>query len=164
MRNSEVKYWLISDTHFGHGKLVKEGLKSVNEDHEVLVSILRIVQSDDVLIHLGDVSFYNNSHWHDILRKFWIGKMILVRGNHDRKSLSWYYSYGWDFVCDEFKLNIYGKNLIFTHEPIDINYTDADINIHGHLHNDEHREKYVQTDHTRLVYNKITNLRKLVGK
>lgn len=159
-----VTYWIISDTHFGHDKLVKTGLKLADEDEKVLYNMTKTIKDKDILIHLGDVSFYRDKYWHDELYMACAGKMILVRGNHDRKTLSWYYERGWDFVCDEFKLDIYGERIVFTHEPIDLDYTDSSMSIHGHLHDDKHRGEIISPDTSRLVYNNLVNLRSLIGK
>ena len=78
----------------------------------------------------------------DIVHKFIVDelkcKKILVKGNHDSKSNSWYLEHGWDFVCEEFKDTLYGKNILFSHYP---KVWDGvyDLNIHGHFHNSDHR-------------------------
>ena len=41
-----------------------------------------------------------------------------------------------DFVADSFSLNIYGYNILFSHIPQEGNF---DFNVHGHLHNNDHR-------------------------
>ena len=88
---------------------------------------------DCTLIFLGDFCIGNDAEWHRELflgRKF---KKILVRGNHDRKSASFYTSHGWDFVCDSFSLAIYGRKILFSHTPQPI--VGHNCNIHGHCHN-----------------------------
>jgi hypothetical protein len=44
-------------------------------------------------------------------------------------------------------LDIYGKNIIFTHEPMSSIPTNFDVNVHGHLHtvNDNDRLAYPLT-------------------
>lgn len=64
-------------------------------------------------------------------------KKWLVRGNHDTKSDAWYLSHGWDFVSDKIYLNKFGMNILLTHIPTEM--SEHDINIHGHLHNSNHR-------------------------
>ena len=65
-------------------------------------------------------------------------KKVLIRGNHDRKSANWYLDHGWDMVCDGFRLEVFGKKILFTHVP---QKDDGwfDLNIHGHFHNSDHR-------------------------
>ena len=61
----------------------------------------------------------------------------LVKGNHDKKSYTWYLTHGWDFVGDSIRLYIHGKYVHFSHIP---NPNDYYLNVHGHLHNNDHRE------------------------
>jgi calcineurin-like phosphoesterase family protein len=70
--------------------------------------------------------------WHERL-SFITCKKWLVRGNHDKKSLTWYTEHGWDMVCESFCLVAFGKKILFSHIPIkDDGWYD--INIHGHFH------------------------------
>jgi calcineurin-like phosphoesterase family protein len=84
-----------------------------------------------VLIHLGDVCFENCEEWHNKLTQIY-SKKWLIRGNHDKQSLSWYLNHGYDMVCDFFFLEMFGKKILFSHVPMkDSGYG---INIHGHFH------------------------------
>ena len=126
-----MNYWIITDTHFGHPALI-EYLGRPEGYEEKILKNLSVVRKDDVLIHLGDIAFNSYSYWIERLRGSVKGKMILVRGNHDKHSLTSFYKDGWDFVCNSFNLDIYGKNILFSHVP---KSGDFDINIHGHFHN-----------------------------
>lgn len=129
-----MKYYLLSDTHFGHAMLIDKGLREEGFEEKILKG-LTILGGDDILIHLGDVCIGRDEYWHS---KIPIGfKKILVRGNHDNKSDTWYYNNGWDMVCDAFQLNKFDKKILFTHEPIPNH--KCDINIHGHWHGNDHR-------------------------
>ena len=91
----------------------------------------------DTLIHLGDICIGNDAEWH---KRFFANancRCILVRGNHDSKSLSWYMSHGWQFACDRMDLNLYGKHIAFSHKPLPDDGS-FDLNIHGHFHNADH--------------------------
>lgn len=134
-----MKIYIISDTHFGHDKVVE--LCGRPEDHsELILENIRKIPRDCLLIHLGDFCIGNDFDWH---MKFTLAcqnrRRILVRGNHDHKSDNWYMSNGWDFVCDEFSAKYFGKNILFTHKPSENSQT-YDYNIHGHLHNTRHHE------------------------
>jgi calcineurin-like phosphoesterase family protein len=130
-----MNYWGVADTHLGHNLLHTEeyGGRPIGFEETTLSKITKTVMPNDVLIHFGDVAFYKDEYWNLRLRESCKGKMWLVRGNHDKKSSSWYLEHGWDFVGDEILLNIFGKRVLMTHRPaIDGDY---DLNIHGHLHN-----------------------------
>lgn len=136
-----MKYYITTDTHFGHGMLVREGYRHEGFEVDILKNLSDV--SGDVFLHLGDVCMGRDKHWHGEFMKVVkpnFKKCILVRGNHDTKSYSWYYDNGWDFVCDLMRLRVNGKELVFSHRPIiteeheTVSYHDVDINIHGHLH------------------------------
>lgn len=132
------RYWIISDTHFNHGKLVESGYRKEGFESTILTNCEKCFNHGDVIIHLGDLSFYQHGYW-SLLYTGLPGIHWLVRGNHDKKTNSWYLSHGWRFVGESITLDIYGKRCVFTHEPLE-EKGDFDINIHGHLHNLQHRE------------------------
>jgi len=125
------KIWVISDTHFGHDKMVQYCGRPENHSDLILLN-LNFLTVGDILIHLGDICIGDDKEWNLKLRLLTQGcKKILCRGNHDKKSDSWYISNGWDFVCHSFNW-VYNKRLItFSHLPQNI----KNLNIHGHYHN-----------------------------
>ena len=129
-----MKIYAISDTHFGHNKLIEYGrLKGFSE---LILKNLSKTEGD-ILIHCGDFCGTHDLEWSN---KFFLvtqnfKNKILIRGNHDNKSNNWYYTQGWNLVCEEMVLKISGKLVIFTHKPLSIrDKKDFDINYHGHLH------------------------------
>ena len=134
-----TKTWLITDTHFGHDKMIEYCGRPEDFSHIILDSLCMNVYPGDILIHLGDICINNDDSWHTKLQNVTTGvKRILVRGNHDHKSDSWYMSHGWDFVCESVTVKFMGKNILFSHAPLAIG--DHDLNIHGHFHNTLHHE------------------------
>ena len=102
----------------------------------------QIVKPEDLVIHLGDVVLSNKTKLFKSLIKRLNGRKILVRGNHDRKSIHWYLTNGFDFVCDSFTI---GK-IIFTHRPIkkqEFLLMPYKLNIHGHIHQKETYDKNI---------------------
>lgn len=141
-----MNYHLISDSHFNHTKLEEWGGRSGNWQEQILEGIKKI-PAGDVLIHMGDICIGD-----DEAINFKINQMadaqgfktILVRGNHDNKSVAWYYAHGWDFVCDSFHLIFEGHYLYFSHRPS--RQMDAFThNIHGHTHGNLHRSEEYMT-------------------
>lgn len=129
-----MKIYGISDTHFGHDKLVTMGDGRPTDFGEcMLLATSRL--SGDVLIHCGDFCIGNDEKHHIEFMEAAKGfkKKILVKGNHDSKSYSWYLDHGWDFVCEKMELKLFGKNILFTHVPVFVN-KDYAHNVHGHLH------------------------------
>jgi len=128
-----MNYWIITDTHFGHEKMYEYCDRPVGFEEKILRS-MSVVGVYDIVIHLGDVCIGNDDDWHRRFKLSITGaKRWLIRGNHDRKSNSWYHDRGWDFVGDRIDLSVFGKKIILTHAPVfeEGEYT----NIHGHFHN-----------------------------
>jgi len=129
-----VNFWIISDTHFCHEKITDFCNRPSNYEELLIKRISGSVREDDVLIHLGDVAWQKEKYWHEKLinccaaKKKW-----LILGNHDKRSINWYLTRGWDAVTLSISLNIYGKNILFSHKPFPTN--GYDLNIHGHFHN-----------------------------
>src|SRR3990172_12754698 len=97
-----MRTFLLTDTHLGHEK-VKEYCNRPDDFNERILRGLKQISPGDTLIHLGDFCMGKDQYWHEMFMKELPGvKRILVRGNHDRKSNSWYMRNGWDFVCDDF--------------------------------------------------------------
>jgi calcineurin-like phosphoesterase family protein len=90
----------------------------------------KIVKSEDVVMHLGDVQVGWKSYLPGLLASL-PGTKLLVRGNHDGHSNMWYMRNGFAASCDGM---MYGGATL-THRPSDSLYGGTDINIHGHVHN-----------------------------
>jgi calcineurin-like phosphoesterase family protein len=125
------------------------GGRPIGFEETILRKTKNIVMPGDVLIHLGDIALYRDEYWNKQLRAACAGKMWLIRGNHDKKTVTWYLEMGWDFVGDEILLHMYGKRVLFTHRPAP-DGDHYDLNIHGHLHANKHHAP--GGDKHRLVY------------
>lgn len=138
------KIYITTDWHLGHNMLWEEGHRPKDFEHRIIDNLEKTITRNDLLIHLGDVYFKNQEKWNNVC--FTVdGHKVLVRGNHDKHGVSWFMDRGFDFVCDEFRLEIFGKKILFTHCPVNmmsfINDRDVDFNIHGHSHGNAHRDE-----------------------
>lgn len=145
--------YLISDTHFGHNKMVEYCGRPENHS-ELLMENLLAIPSTAVLIHLGDLCFGQQAMYNSFIQVLPY-KKILVKGNHDTKSITHYMNHGWDFCCNKFQWNIGPTSFVFTHEPIKIEGNE--INIHGHLHNNLSDEEHILTPRHLLFACENTN-------
>lgn len=161
-----MKYWIITDTHFGHAKIKdfcgRPGLFEI----KILRNIVDIVKNEDIFIHLGDVCWGKDEAWHRKLNLAipWTRKW-LIKGNHDKKTNSWYINHGWHFVGDSIQLNMFGRKILLSHRPQSDG--DFDINVHGHLHNTGHHSGFDDDKHVSFFIEHDympVDLRKLVGK
>jgi calcineurin-like phosphoesterase family protein len=132
-----MKIWLTTDTHFGHKKLIEWG-RPEDFEYQIWTGLLSC-RPGEVLIHLGDVCIGHDEDAHRINIQPLQCLKVLVRGNHDHKSNSWYFDHGWDLVVDSFTTTLYGKRIEFSHKPLP-KREGIDMNIHGHWHGNDHRQ------------------------
>ena len=134
-----MKIYLTTDTHLGHDQLVEYCGRPENHS-QIILDELRKVPKDSILIHLGDVCIGCDAIHHTAIKMATehLKRRILVRGNHDNKSDSWYLDHGWDFVCKSFEAKYFGSKILFSHKPVVIP-EHVDFNVHGHFHNSDHR-------------------------
>ena len=142
-----MNYWLVSDTHFNHEKLEEWGCRSGDWQEQLLDGICAI-DPHDTLIHLGDICIGNDAEIHQEIWERQTCNKVLVRGNHDKKSVSWYLEHGWDFVCDGLHLEWGGHTLLLTHRPMHPDMWRFTRNIHGHTHGNNHRSEEYHTWYT----------------
>ena len=128
--------YLVSDSHFFHDNIVKYENRPVNHNELMIKNWNSLVKWDDIVYHLGDLMMGTHPELIHQLN----GRIVLVRGNHDRKSVSWYLENGITFVCDSFTLDMFGKLMIFSHKPIPNLPPEYDLNVHGHWHAITHHD------------------------
>ena len=152
--------WIITDTHFNHTN-IQEFCDRPDNAEERMVKALWAVPEEDTLVHLGDVCLGGDVKTHlELIDKLPCTK-ILVRGNHDRRSNNWYTAHGWHFVCRSFRDHFGGKDILFSHVPVErplfAQKGDSlwDLNIHGHCHNNK---RDVMDDKYHLLLAVETNL------
>ena len=138
-----MKFYITTDTHFGHRNMEIYCKRPHDFEDRISKYLFANCKSEDVLIHLGDICMGKDEFWHNSFIIPLPCKKWLIRGNHDKKSNNWYLSHGWDFVGDEFLLKFEGKNILFSHEPVQ-KRDGVDINIHGHIHN--HLERLLNNE------------------
>lgn len=158
---------LTTDTHFNHDKLIEYG-RPKGFENKIKDALLKEVKQDDLLIHLGDICVGNdieNSNWFKTRLKC---KTYLVRGNHDKKSIKWYFKNGWDVVAERLDINMFGKKMCFTHKPV---AWDGyfDVNYHGHFHDTDHRRKDpkfngILSGHNKLIALEFNNYKPVIMK
>jgi len=90
-------------THFRHRKLQEHTGRPIDADQKILNNIRQIdCTNAKLLVHLGDVSIGYHDKWR---RELTAAATVLVRGNHDGRSIVWYLRRGWNMVVDRFDLN-----------------------------------------------------------
>lgn len=129
--------WVISDTHFYHTNIIKYCDRPFANAEEMDETIIHnwnsVVKPDDFVWHLGDFAFGKGSieRIEEYVKRL-NGKIMLIRGNHDRETKSWYQRRGiWNVKGGEYWE--YEKGVLLSHRPYPTKYPM--INIYGHVHN-----------------------------
>lgn len=129
----ERNIWVISDTHFGHGNIIKycnRPFANSDEMDEALITAWNeTVSEQDIVYHLGDVYFRNHGIIYGLK-----GHKRLILGNHDNGK------------CPHLQ-NVFQKilvwrmfpefGLLLTHVPTHedtLNINKCPVNVHGHIH------------------------------
>ena len=148
--------YFISDTHFSHSNIIKycnRPFNNVDIMNEALINNWNsIVNKNDIVYHLGDFTIdYDNLG--ELVKKL-NGKIYLIRGNHEGKSIKFYNEIGLKVLPSKTKLDEY--NFILSHKPLDNNLIpDNYINIHGHIHNNILDNKFNSDNHYCVSIEKI---------
>ena len=150
-----MKYFVISDTHFGHTNVIKycnRPFKDAKEMDSVLIKTWNeTVSNKDVVIHLGDFAFCSKERAREICSEL-NGRKILIKGNHDNWPDEFYKEIGFDYVS-KYPI-IWGGTpdnngfYIMSHAPLILSETTPYFNFYGHVHNDP---KFSDTPTSRCV-------------
>lgn len=135
-------WFLTSDTHFDHSKLVNLGMGRPGNFSELIVENWnKVVGKKDFVLHLGDLTMTNKEKTKSYTQRL-NGQKFLIRGNHDGASDTWYQECGFTVVEPIFKIfkDKYDNwhKFLFTHVPV-APLPDEFFNVHGHLHGNSHR-------------------------
>ena len=127
--------WFISDTHFGHGNIIRycnRPFQTVEEmNKEMIHRWNEKVDANDVVWHLGDFALCKKSEIERLLLQLH-GKIRLIKGNHDTRSNKVYRELGFAEVYDH--PIILDEFIVLSHEPMPFVPSTGMINLYGHVH------------------------------
>lgn len=138
-----MKYFMISDTHFGHKNIIKycnRPFETVEEmDKTMIKNWNSVVTNKDTVIHLGDVALCGKERFKQIISQL-NGNKILIKGNHDQWTDEFYRESGFQYVS-RFPI-VWNDFFLLSHAPLQLSETTPYFNCYGHVHNDE---KFIDT-------------------
>jgi len=132
--------YVISDTHWYHNALIRTCGRPDNHTQLSIENWRKVVPPCATIYHLGDVILYKLPDLPDILRSL-PGRKILVLGNHDCKTKTWYRRAGFEEVHDCLTVG----DLLLTHRPSRYLPPGCVLNLHGHVHT---RDNYTRYPHS----------------
>ncbi len=126
--------WLISDTHFFHENIAEYCDRPAGWQDLIIENWNRWIHPNEIVFHLGDLALGKKEDAEALIPRL-NGKLFLMRGNHDRRSVSFYNRFGITMVKDPYQMETdTGLKLIFSHRPI-VPLPPGLLNLHGHVHN-----------------------------
>lgn len=148
--------YVVSDTHFfdknllGVDQFAPRPFKNVSEMNATIVNNWNErVNDDDLVFHLGDIAVnytkpprLGDEQVYQILQELH-GRLILIKGNHDRRDLFKYLA-NHNYKINgkpKFEFHDVGKlikynhqQLYMTHYPMMLGIAPQILNLHGHIH------------------------------
>lgn len=134
--------FIISDTHFLHRKIAEYADRPDDWQDRIITNWNNVIGDNDVVLHLGDLTFGNRENAASITRRL-NGKKYLLKGNHDRRSRKWFDELGFELIKSSFMVDCGPFKILFSHRPV-FNLPKGTANIHGHIHNKQHFIAYRQ--------------------
>ncbi len=115
-----MRSWLTSDTHFGHENIIRYCGRPYTDAAEMNFDMIRrwndTVSAGDIVYHLGDFAMGQPHLWAEYRRRL-LGRIVLVRGNHDRNADFMRDVVGIDEVLENAVLEIDGTRCWVNHYP-----------------------------------------------
>lgn len=124
--------YVTSDLHLYNDKVAKQrGFKTPQEHVDAIINgINSRVTGFDTLYVLGDIGNSSLIQQNGDMKRLKAGKLILIRGNHDKNNNNVYHEIGFDEVYRH--PIFYDERIILSHYPTQCDYRY--LNVHGHLH------------------------------
>lgn len=134
-----IRTLFISDLHFGHENVIEYDNRpytTVDEmDKDLIKRWNKAVRKNDIVWFLGDLTLSTNRDYISSIVGRLNGKKRMVLGNHDKRSVEFYRSVGFEFVT-KYPVILH-QFFVLSHEPIEgIQDGGVFFNIYGHVHND----------------------------
>src|ERR1035441_4808376 len=104
--------WLTTDLHFSHKGMIELCGRPQDFEKRIVRHWDRLVKPSDTVICLGDICIGDDKAVHEKYIQQLPGFKILVKGNHDKKSDTWYESNGWQICCESMVINRYGHKVL----------------------------------------------------
>jgi calcineurin-like phosphoesterase family protein len=133
--------YFTSDTHFGHHNIIKyckrpfENVDAMNQT--IINNWNKTVTKDDIVFHLGDVAFKNDSL--QIISQL-NGTKWLIRGNHDKGySDTKFRNNGFEKIFNKpysFESYVKDKSVLINCMHAPRYFREGYINLCGHVHNE----------------------------
>jgi calcineurin-like phosphoesterase family protein len=144
--------WFTSDTHYDHANIIRYCSRPYADVREMNRAMLdnwnARVGVGDTVYHLGDFHMGNRNRIREFRARL-NGRIVLVRGNHDR-SAEYMRESGFDEVADETRLG----DVYMRHKPIDFTEPWPDgarVMLCGHVHGAWSEKRWVERPEVHMI-------------
>jgi len=124
-----MRTWFSSDHHFGHANVIRYCGRPYADVDEMNRDMVRrwndSVGPRDVVYYLGDFAMGAASAWAGFRERLQ-GRLILVRGNHDRAAKFMVEEVGFESAVDNVVVTVDGVRLWLNHYPPAADRSDVD--------------------------------------
>lgn len=133
-----MKTFFISDTHFGHTKVIRYSGRpfvTVDEmDRQMVANWNAVVAPEDHVYHLGDLMWHATKKSTATLLDSLNGRKTLIVGNHDHRPVR--NSDRWFEVHKLLETEVDGRHVTLCHYPIAhwAGQRKGGVHLHGHMH------------------------------
>ena len=131
--------FFTSDLHFNHKKIIEycgRPFSSVEEMNETIITHWNnTVKKDSLVFILGDMAFCGTTLYQEFLSRL-KGVKILIKGNHDQRSLKSSIIPYFDLITNMLHIYIEGQSIYLSHFPF---LCFNDWNLFGHVHTSKYK-------------------------
>ena len=153
--------FFTSDTHFWHENIIKfsnRPFSSIEEMNDTIINNWNsVVKENDIVFHLGDFCFCGSDKFKELIEKL-NGKIYLILGNHDLKTIKQWHATKFEGVYQQMCIKIDGKKIYLNHFPFlcyastYYRYEDAVWQLFGHVHSSDKNKNGLDNQRLSMLF------------
>lgn len=153
--------FFTSDTHFWHENILKfcnRPFSSIEEMNDTIINNWNsVVKENDIVFHLGDFCFCGSDKFKELIEKL-NGKIYLILGNHDLKTIKQWHETKFEAVYQQMCIKIDGKKIYLNHFPFlcyagtYYRYEDAVWQLFGHVHSSDKNKNGLDNQRLSMLF------------
>lgn len=153
--------FFTSDTHFWHENILKfcnRPFSSIEEMNDTIINNWNsVVKKNDIVFHLGDFCFCRSDKFKELIEKL-NGKIYLILGNHDLKTIKQWHATKFEGVYQQMCIKIDGKKIYLNHFPFlcyagtYYRYEDAVWQLFGHVHSSDKNKNGLDNQRLSMLF------------
>ena len=153
--------FFTSDTHFWHENILKfcnRPFSSIEEMNDTIINNWNsVVKENDIVFHLGDFCFCGSDKFKELIEKL-NGKIYLILGNHDLKTIKQWHATKFEGVYQQMSIKIDGRKIYLNHFPFlcyagtYYRYEDVIWQLFGHVHSSDKNKNGLDNQRLSMLF------------